>query len=153
MVRHLVRSGWRMMRPCALSLVLAVLWFACGSAQTGAAGALQELQGKWRCVSSLKDGKHVDVYVGVEAHMEGEALTWYFRQADGTMKPRSAVFHIDPQQNPKHFDWHYVDKPEEVHRRLYLVAGDILIWSTNLPAAQRPETFTAGGWQFVMKRL
>jgi uncharacterized protein (TIGR03067 family) len=115
----------------------------------------QELiQGTWECVATIKDGKQVTEFVGVRAILKETQLVWMFPQPDGSYKAGRGTFTLDPDQNPKHFDWSMQDKPEAVHRRLYVLAGDILIWSTNLGAgAPRPETFTAGACLFVMKRL
>jgi uncharacterized protein (TIGR03067 family) len=114
----------------------------------------QLIQGTWECVISLNDGKPVTPYVGVQAEMRGNRLTWIFPRPDGTKKVSQARFRLDPSQSPKHFDWSYDEKPDDVHERLYILQGDILIWSTNLkPARPRPASFTAGQWLFVMKRV
>jgi hypothetical protein len=42
-----------------------------------------------------------------------------------------------------------------MHRRLYVLRGDVLLWSTNIGEKRgiRPETFSAGEWLFLMKRV
>lgn len=124
------------------------------AAEPGKARSDQELlQGTWECVSTLKDGKKVKTYVGVRAIFQGNRLTWIFPQPDGTTKTAKAIFTIDPEQSPKHFDWYLEGKPAEVHRRLYTLEGDTLRWSTNLGTEPRPATFDAGQWQFTMRRV
>ena len=111
------------------------------------------IQGTWECIATLQDGKQVDKYVGVRAVMQGDHLTWIFPQPQGKPQVLKAVFQLDPGKNPKSFEWHPEAKPAEVHKRLYLLEGDTLIWSTNLGAEPAPESFTAGRWLFVMKRV
>jgi uncharacterized protein (TIGR03067 family) len=114
----------------------------------------QELiQGTWECVITIKEGKQVDQYVGVRAIMQGNRLTWIFPQRDGTTRTTKAVFTLDTTKNPKCFDWYTEDKPAQVHKRLYILEGDTLTWSTNLGMEARPESFEAGKWQFIMKRV
>jgi uncharacterized protein (TIGR03067 family) len=117
------------------------------------------IEGTWECVASLKDGTPVKNYVGVRAIMQGERLTWIFPKPDGTKLTRHAIFKIDPTKNPKHFDWRPEDKPEEIHRRLYVLEGNKLTWVSNLGMAGhehedvRPESLDAGKWRFVMNRV
>ena len=114
----------------------------------------QELiQGTWECVTTLKEGKQVQQYVGVRAILQGSRLTWIFPQPDGTKKSARAIFVLDPSKNPKWFDWYVEAKPAEIHKRLYTLEGDTLVWSTNLGTGPRPESFNAGKWQFVVKRV
>jgi uncharacterized protein (TIGR03067 family) len=113
----------------------------------------ERIQGTWECVATIKEGKEVAEFVGVRAVLKGNQLVWMFPQSDGSYKEGRATFKLDEKQNPKHFDWHMQDQPTAVHRRLYVLAGDILIWSTNLGVGPRPESFAAGTIQFVMKRL
>ena len=114
----------------------------------------QELiQGTWECVTTMKEGNQVQQYVGVRAIMEGNRLTWVFPQPDGTTRTTKAIFILDTSKNPKYFDWYTEDKPTQIHKRFYVLEGDTLTWSTNLGPGPRPETFSAGKWQFVMKRV
>jgi len=113
----------------------------------------QRIQGTWLCIATLNDGKQVTKYVGVRAVMQGNRLTWFFPQPDGKMQTTEALFQIDVSQNPKHFDWYLKQKSDQIHKRLYILEDDVLIWSTNLGTEDRPESFSTGRWQFVMKRL
>ena len=120
----------------------------------GKAKSDQELiQGTWECIATLKDGKQVETYVGVRAVIQDKNLTWIFPQPDGKTKTVKATFQLDSGKNPKYFDWSPADNPSEVHKRLYVLQGDTLLWSTNLGKESRPESFTAGEWLFVMKRV
>ena len=159
------------MRPCNCSAVVScVSWMAVPLALTlsgvvspgclttaygQAAQNDQELiQGTWECVISLNEGKQVTSYVGVQAIVRDDRLTWMFPKQDGTKKASPATFRLNASQSPKHFDWWSDESPTDVHERLYILQGDILIWSTNLkPARPRPASFNAGQWMFVMKRL
>lgn len=85
--------------------------------------------------------------------LQGDRRTWLFPRPDGSQQVVKAVFTLDASQDPKHFDWSGVDKPEEIYKRFYVLAGDVLLWSTNLGAGPRPASFHAGHWLFVMKRL
>jgi hypothetical protein len=85
--------------------------------------------------------------------MQGNRLVWTFPQPGGKAKVVSAVFRLGLQPNPRHFDWYTEDQPHDVHKRLYLLEGNTLIWSTNLGNEARLESFIAGRWQFVMKRV
>jgi uncharacterized protein (TIGR03067 family) len=112
----------------------------------------EKLQGTWECVETLKDGKRVDMYVGVRAIIKDNHLTWLFPK-DGNFTRIKATFTIDSTKDPKHFDW-MPDGKNEVHKRLYAIDGDVLKWSTNLGAdTPRPAKFADGKWQFTMKRL
>ena len=95
------------------------------------------IQGTWEFVATLQDGKQVQRYVGVQAIMRGNMLTWIFPQPGGKPQVQKAVFRLDPSKNPKHFDWHPAGRPREVHRRLYVLAGDTLLWSTGLGTGRR----------------
>jgi uncharacterized protein (TIGR03067 family) len=117
------------------------------------AGDQKRIQGTWECISTFKDGKPVQMYVGVRAVMQGKRLTWIFPQADGTTQTARGFFKLDPTKKPKHFDWYLEGKPKEIHRRLYTLKCDRLRWSTNLGKGPRPKTFDAGRWQFVMRRV
>lgn len=128
-----------------------ILCIACPTVAWG--DDVDDMQGSWKCVASLKDGKEVKDYVGARAVIDGGQLTWYFLKSDGTETPREARFTVNESANPKHFDWHYVESPDKLQRRLYVLQGDVLIWSTNLPATERPANFSAGQWQFVMQRV
>lgn len=112
----------------------------------------ERLQGAWECVVTLKDGKQVKDFVGARAVMRGNTLAWHIPGPEGKELTTTASFTIDASQNPKHFDW-YEENPPRVHRRLYVLAGDVLIWSTDLGDAPRPQHFAAGRWQFVMRRI
>ena len=92
----------------------------------------EQIQGSWVCVAALKDGKEVDQFVGVRAVMRGNQLTWTFPLRDGTTRTETATFTLDTTPNPKHFDWSSDAKPAEMHRRLYVLRGDVLLWSTNI---------------------
>ena len=111
------------------------------------------IQGTWECVTTIKEGKQVQEHVGVRAIMQGNSLTWIFPQPDGTTRSTKAIFVLDTTKNPKYFDWYTEDKPTLIHKRLYILEGDTLTWSTNLGAEERPESFTAGKWQFTMRRV
>jgi uncharacterized protein (TIGR03067 family) len=110
------------------------------------------LKGKWVCVSTKKDGKDVKTYVGVRAVMEGDNLTWYFPQKDGSFREQKVKFRIDPGKDPKQFDWWDPEKPKAVEMRIYAVTEKELRWGTNLDRKTRPKSFEEAKWQFVMKR-
>ena len=140
-------------RPMVLHVVV-VLWFCVSlraEAQEGSDQAL--IQGTWQCVKTIKEGKQVDQYVGVRAIIQGNSLTWVFPQPDGTTRTTKAIFVLDATKDPKWFDWYAEDKPTQVHKRLYTLEGDSLTWSTNLGTEGRPESFSAGKWQYIMKRV
>lgn len=124
--------------------------------QEGAQNSLtdeQLIQGEWECIAVLKDGKQVENFLGVRATMKGDRLTWIFPQNDGSKTILESRFRLDAGQNPKFFDWHPENKPTEVHKRYYVLAGDTLIWAANLGTDQRPESLRAAQWMFVMKRV
>jgi uncharacterized protein (TIGR03067 family) len=138
----------------ALPLVVSLCAGPSPGAEGRKADSDQELiQGTWECVATLQDGKQVNRYVGVRAIMRGDRLTWVFPQPGGKRQVVKAGFRLDPGQNPKHFDWFPEARPTEVHKRLYVLGDGVLLWSTNLGAEARPGSFTAGRWQFVMKRV
>ena len=110
------------------------------------------LQGTWVCVEVIHDGRRVDTYVGVRAVIQGDVLTWYFPRPGGPERVKECRFTIDASKNPGHFDWWPVDKPAEVHRRLYILEGDTLKWASDLGAEPRPKAFDAAHWQFLCKR-
>ncbi len=126
---------------------------AAGDGRAGSADDRERIQGRWECIATLKDGQQVKDYVGVVALMQGDRLTWIFPKPGGASQTVKARFQLDPDQNPKYFDWYTEAKPSEVHKRLYVLEDDVLIWSTNLGSEARPESFTAGHWQFIMKRV
>jgi uncharacterized protein (TIGR03067 family) len=134
-------------------LLTASQWPAICKAQEPAKSDQERLQGTWECIAAVKDGKQVTTYVGVRATMQGNRLTWTFPQPGAQPKVMQATFRIDSKQNPKHFDWYVPEKPNDIHRRLYILKGDVLIWSTNLGAGERPTSFVTGQWQFVMNRV
>ena len=111
----------------------------------------ERLQGTWVCIITLKDGKQVADFIGVRAVMQGNRLTWHFPGPGGSERVGKATFSIDASQNPKHFNWQEANAPR-VHRRLYVQEGDVLIWSANLGDGPLPPHFSAGQWQFVMRR-
>src|SRR2546423_1330125 len=111
----------------------------------------QALQGKWVCVDATKNGKKVADYLGVRIVINGDKLTWFFPQKDGSYREQKGEFKIDSAK--KFFDWWKLDEPAKVDQRLYTLTGAMLRWSTNLDWKTRPETFDAGIWQFAMKRI
>jgi uncharacterized protein (TIGR03067 family) len=114
---------------------------------------LKSLQGTWLCVATTKDGDSVNSYVGVRAIIEGENLTWYFPQKDGSYREQQNKFRVNNSSEPKHFDWWPVDKPESVDRRIYSISGNVLRMATNLDYKTRPATFESAQWQFTVRRV
>ena len=118
---------------------------------------LAKLKGTWVCVATLRDGAEVKSYVGVKAVIEGDSLTWYFPQKDGSYREQRNKFRIGPTKEPKHFDWWRVDDKGEstgrVDPRLYSISGDEFRWATNLDFKTRPKTFDSARWQFTTKRV
>jgi uncharacterized protein (TIGR03067 family) len=117
------------------------------------------IQGTWQCVVTIYGGKQDPHYVGVRAVIEGNHLTWVFPQPGGAPpKTQKAVFHLDPGQNPRQMDWYPESNPSDVHRRLYVLEGDLLLMSTNLRNESpregvRPTSISAAPWLFVCKRV
>jgi uncharacterized protein (TIGR03067 family) len=134
-----------------LASLLAVLPIRAGDSP--APSDQQRIEGAWVCVATLKEGRQVNDFVGVKAVMKGDRLTWHFPQADGTFRKQEAVFSIDPSQNPKHYDWHLVESPQKIHRRLYVLEGDTLLWADDLVKPERPESFSNCQYQYVMQRV
>jgi uncharacterized protein (TIGR03067 family) len=118
------------------------------------AGADQNLlTGKWVCILTLKDGEPVDNYVGVRAVIDADNLTWFFPEQDGTVREQKSKFRIDPEKNPKEFDWWQPEKAESKDLRIFTVNEKLLRWATNLDGKTRPATFDSAKWQFTMKRM
>lgn len=140
-----------------VGVLSAATWLLAATVGSGGepGGDEELIQGTWVCIAALKDGKETDQFVGVRAVMRGNRLTWSFPSRDGSTRTEIASFTLDTTQNPKHFDWNSETKPGENHKRLYVLRGDVLLWSTNIGAQRsiRPETFKAGQWLFVMKRV
>jgi uncharacterized protein (TIGR03067 family) len=124
------------------------------------------IQGTWECVVTIYGGKQAPHFVGVRAVIEGNRLTWVFPQPGGAPPTtQKAVFRLDPSQNPKQMDWYPKSNPSDVHRRLYVLEGDLLLMSTNLLAqvpregvkppreGVRPTSISAATWLFVCKRV
>ena len=137
-------------RGC-IALALLSLVAMTGNPAAARADDQKDIQGTWTCVETLKAGKSVRDYVGAQAVLDGNRLTWYFPQPDGTRKASFAKFRLDPSKNPKHFDYEYDAKPDKTNKRLYSLEGDTLKWSTNF--GERPKTFAEGQWQFTMQRV
>ena len=112
----------------------------------------ETLQGSWVCTATLKDGKPVQAYVGVKAVIEGNRMTWYFPQKDGSYREQKNTIRIDATRKPGHFDW-WKDNSKSVDLRLYEITGpDEFRWATNLDYKTRPQSFKASRWQFTCKR-
>ena len=137
--------------PSSIAIVAVGLCSMAISAPVARADDQQAIQGTWECVETLKAGKSVRDYVGAQAVLDGNCLTWFFPQPDGTRKASFASFRLDPTKDPKHFDYEYDAKPDKTNTRLYSLEGDTLKWSTNFGA--RPKTFAEGQWQFKMQRV
>ena len=112
------------------------------------------IQGTWLCVATLANGKQVPNYVGVKGIMKGNKLTWIFPLPGGKQNVQQGEFELDPSQNPKHYTWWLESNPNVRHQRLYVLSGDIMLMSSPEKGGQpRPETFDAGHYIFVCKRI
>ncbi|MBV9126036.1 MAG: TIGR03067 domain-containing protein [Planctomycetes bacterium] len=113
------------------------------------------LQGTWECVATLHDGKQVQNFVGTMGIINGNHLTFIFNPKDPPSKQRiqKMTFKIDPNQNPKQFDWTQADTSGKFGRRLYVLAGDILIWCANSPETQQPASWNTGHWLYICRRV
>ena len=143
------RMGLRGLGGAALAAVLLVA----GTAKAQEQDDAELIQGTWICVAALHEGEEVDNYVGVMATMTEDELIWHFPQEDGTYGDLACEYSIDPDENPKHYDWVNPNRPDDVHHRYYILTENTLIWSGDLGTEPRPENFTAGHWQFVMERV
>jgi uncharacterized protein (TIGR03067 family) len=114
---------------------------------------LELLRGAWVCVATMKDGEAVENYVGVRAVIEGDQLTWFFPNPDGTYREQKNKFRIDAHAQPKQFDWWPVDQPDAVDRRIYTVSDTSLRMAANLDGKTRPKSFESARWQFVCRRM
>lgn len=145
-----------MLKSCIFCLIALVCLLPAGLPTLAADNAKDKelLQGTWVCVVTLKDGQAVETYVGVRAKIEGDTLTWYFPQKDGSYREQKNSYRIDSSKNPKHFDWWIADKtPISPDFRLFTVTDGQLRMLTNLDYKTRPATFEAGKWQFTCKRV
>lgn len=114
---------------------------------------LEALRGTWLCVEALRDGKRVDNFVGVRAVFDGNNMTWIFPRDNGQDFRQQCKFEIDVDQNPRHFDWHAVDKPKERKLRLYKIEDGMLYWATNISTSNRPSSFDDSTWVFRCRKM
>lgn len=111
----------------------------------------QLFQGTWICTATLKDGQPVQTWVGVQAVIEGDNLTWHYPQKDGSYTSEKCKFRID--ETRRHFDWWRPAKPQSIDPRCYSISRDVMHMSTNLDFKNRPEAVNSGKWQFTCRRV
>jgi uncharacterized protein (TIGR03067 family) len=144
-----------------LAAVSALFCAAAGPKEEAARADLDRIQGTWKLVSVLDQGREQPMPDGIRVVITSDALTTVYPK-DGENKDgekRGWKYTIDPSKNPKEMDWFVEETPgQTIHQpAIYVLDGATLKICSAAQGKPRPTKFESKrgdfGGLWVLERV
>lgn len=144
----------------ALAALSALFCAAAGPKEEAAAADRAKIQGTWKFVSVLDQGREQPMPDGIRVEITSDTLTTvYPKDRDNKAEKRGWKYTIDPSKDPKEMDWFVEETPgQTIHQpAIYVVEGATLKICSAAQGKPRPTKFESKrgdfGGLWVLERV